>query len=212
MRILVAFLGLFVGILAGLMVVIWNPSARIEPRFSLQTDEPTRLTILDSIARGSGAEPRSLLGLGGELGGGFSDPALRYARVNVAVLKPEQSGANALAVKLSAVSTKNTLFRGRLFANSVWLIDWPGHGSLFLVGSDDYWPMLTDAAWSALFGGGFTPTSDVFPLTERLQIGRFQGVVGATGALAGFAGRYQEWQETGGAAPGGYLKLEPHTL
>ena len=84
MRLLVAFLGLFFGILAGLMVVIWNPSARIEPRFSLQTDEPTRLTILESVARGSGAEPRSLLGLGGTVL--FLVPAMRAPGLVAAII------------------------------------------------------------------------------------------------------------------------------
>lgn len=206
MRILTIVLGLLAGIAAGVAVLAVSPWRYFEQPRGLDGDLPTRLHVAGAVHRGSNAGPAALLGLDSAGTAGFSDPVLRHARITVAILESEVPGAPALAVKLSAASPENDLLRGRLSALSVWNIMWPGHGSLFLAGADDYLPELADSLRSAASGAGFKPMAERYLLSRPLPGGRFHGVVGASGRLATLAGHYREWDKP--QAGGTVIELE----
>ncbi len=210
MRLLATLLGLAAGVVSGLLLLAANLPARLEPSLALAADNLTRLDQRGTIARGMPASALALLGLDADEATAFSDPALRHARLALTVLEPESGGAPALAIKLAAISPANSLLRGHLFTNSVWSVAWPGHGSLFLVGSDDYWPLLADGIHALLRGDGPQARPGAYLLSERRQPGYFHGIVGASGALADFAGRYREWLLLGDPQRSGWLEVEPH--
>ncbi|RMF97866.1 MAG: hypothetical protein D6727_04450 [Gammaproteobacteria bacterium] len=211
MRLLAALLGLACGCLTGLLLLAANLPARFDTPFTLSSDNLTRLDERGTVARGMSASALDLLGLEANGPAAFGDPALRHARLALSLLQPDSGGAPALGVKLSASSADNSLLRGRLFADSAWSVAWPGHGSLFLVGYDDYWPLLADSLAALLRSGRLEPRPGAYLLSGRRRPTRFQGVVGASGALAEFAGRYREWLVVGDAGRSGYLEIEPHS-
>jgi hypothetical protein len=83
-------------------------------------------------------------------------------------------------------------------ADSAWNLIWPGHGSLFLVGRDDYRTLLADRVFNALAGNGFRPS----PLQQAITIS--PRLVGSGGRLAAAQGTYREYWSPGS---GGELEL-----
>ena len=191
----VIIVGLITGFCAGAALLLVYPVDWLPGSTFVQRTSQTRLSITDASHRGIEATVGAMLGLGQIEGGGFMDPALRNSRISVAVLDPVgEAGAPALAVKLSAVAPDNNLLRSRLVAVSDWNLYWPGHGSLFLAGIDNYWPLLKDAIWSALTGSGFHVHGSHL-LSPVSELAATQRVIGASGKLERLAGSYREWQE-----------------
>ncbi len=209
MKWIVMIAGLIAGFSAGAALLLVYPLDWLPGHTLVQRASQTRLSITDATHRGIKATAGAMLGFRQTDGGGFMDPALRNARISVAVLDPVgEAGAPALAVKLSAVAVDNNLLRSRLVANSDWNLYWPGHGSLFLTGIDDYWPLLKEAIWSALTGNGFRVHGSHL-LTPASGHAAAQRVIGASGKLKRLAGSYREWQQYDSAdGPEGTLELD----
>lgn len=183
----VAIVGLLTGALVTAFALLEDPLALFESATVQPITDPAQLITSSEISRGLSFDPAGILGFETAQVEPFADPALRYARLEVALLDSADGGARALAVKLSAPRADNSLVRGRLVADSAWNLIWPGHGSLFLVGRDDYRPLLADQVWNATMGRGFQGTSrpQAIAIAPRL--------LGGGGRLATAAGTYREY-------------------
>lgn len=194
MRWLVAIVGLCAGAAAGVALLLANPLRALDRPFALAEDAVFGLAVPAGAERGLALAPGALLGLGGAGAGGFTDPALRYARAQVAIVAPLDGQPPAIGVKLASVARDNGLLEGRLAMNAAWVLFWPGQGGVFLVGEDDHWPRLADAVRSASAGGAFQPGDARYRLTtSAADDARPAVVLGGTGALGRARGLYEEW-------------------
>lgn len=192
MRFLSAILGLACGVVATVALLLLDPVSFFAGAPKLEIDNPSALTIIGPAGRGIRQQPAALLGLGDPEGGGFSDAGLRHARFQIARLDSADSGAPALAVKMVAVARDNNLLRSDLFMDSAWNLVWPGHGSVFLTGRDDYRPLLADMAENLLRGDGLQLSGRQHPLTVNARL------YGASGRLQGADGTWREYRSPGG--------------
>lgn len=194
MRILVAVIGLVAGMLAGVLLLLMNPLMMLDRPSELDEDDILMKSFGAPIHRGMNVALWSMLGLADDDPDAvLASAAIRYARIDVAVLDSDEAGSGALAVKLSAYSEQNELLRGRLGMSSCWNIIWPGRGSVFLVGQENYWPMLSEAALSALQGDDSVLDADQYLLTTRWSLSDYQGAIGASGIYEESAGQFREF-------------------
>ncbi|UCG72228.1 MAG: hypothetical protein JSV45_13410 [Chromatiales bacterium] len=187
MPILVAILGLLTGMVVTGFALLQDPFSLFESATDTPIDAPAQLVTSSAIGRGLTFYPVGILGFEDAQVEPFADPALRYARLELALLDSGDGGARALAVKLSAPRGDNSLVRGRLVTDSAWNVIWPGHGSLFLAGRDDYRPLLADHLLNAASGKGLQGTErpQLMTIAPRL--------LGSGGRLAAAAGTYREY-------------------
>lgn len=194
MRVLVAIVGLLAGLSSGVTLLLLNPLSMLDRPAPLDAEGVLTKPFSAPIHRGLSVNVWSMLGLGDD------DPdmvldgaAIRHARIGVAILESGDPGPAALAVKLSAYSDRNDLLRGRLGMSTCWNIIWPGRGSIFLVGQENHWPMLSEAALAALRGDGFLLGSEEYLLTTRWSSSDYQGAIGASGIYEKSAGQFREF-------------------
>jgi hypothetical protein len=193
-RALAALLGLGGGALAAAWVLLSDPLSLVWGTGSRDIPGAERLVVGETLARGVAAEPAGVLGLAPEDGSPFRDGALRYARIDLAIVDSAGGGTPALGVRLSAISPDNSLAGRRLLMDSVWNLAWPDHGSLFLAGRDDYRPLLADQAWNAITGEGFRPSPRRRALTTSARL------LGGGGRLTAALGSYVEYRDPGAGA------------
>lgn len=207
MRILVIIAGLLAGLVAGTAVLLLRPAQWLAPAPLSQEGTTVVMKMVSGIQRGSAVGPFAALGLGPPSGGGLGETSLQYSRFGIAVLDGGLDGGRAIGVKLAALGPDNSLLAGHLGGEVAWNVIWPGLGSIFLVGEEDYWPELADAMRAGARGDGFTTDGQRY-LVSRHGAGEFQGVVGASGRLQTAAGSYDEWKEPAGpTAMAGQLDL-----
>jgi hypothetical protein len=187
MRALVILAGLVIGVALTLFLLIRDPLGLFEAASVEPLKDPTQLVVNTSIQRGIIASPAGLLGSEEAQIAPFADSALRHARLEVALLDSTDGGARALAVKLSATDGDNSLLQGRLAADSAWNLMWPGHGSLFLIGRDDFRPPLGDYLVSTLAGTELANSQPLQPISISPRL------LGAGGRLTLAEGTYREY-------------------
>lgn len=187
MKILVVIAGLITGVIATAFTLLQDPLGLAESASSAPLANTAQLLVSDSLERGIKAEPAGILGDENAQVRPFPDSALRHSRLAVVLLDSAEGGAQALAVKLAATRQDNSLLRGRLAADSAWNLIWPGHGSLFLVGRDDYRSLLADQVTNLLTGQGSSATLQPRPITLS------QRLLGAGGRLIQAKGIYREY-------------------
>jgi hypothetical protein len=197
MRLIIAVVGLVCGCLASSAFLLAGGPGLLQARIGLAVDEPSELLVDQVISRGIAEHPAALLGLAASQGGGFSDPGLRHARIGIVRLDSAEAGASALAIKISAPATDNSLLNGRLYMQSTWNMAWPGHGSVFLTGRDNHLPLLANLSWNLVNGDGFKLSERPHPLSEKARL------LGAGGRLLAAEGIYREY-----VSPPGAGKLE----
>ena len=187
MRWLVTLLGVAAGAVFSGWLMVGDTLSGFRGRISVPVRDPSVVVINAELGRGIPESPAALLGLAAPEGRSFSDAGLRHARFSVARLDSAEGGASALAVKLSALSPDNSLLAGRLTMDSSWSVVWPGHGSLFLSGRDDYRPLAADVAWNALRGQGLNLSVQPHELSMDARL------LGAGGRLQDVEGNYREY-------------------
>lgn len=194
MPVLVAIVGLVLGAMFTAFTLLQDPLNLFESALVQPMADPAQLVTSSEIDRGVLSTPAGILGFEAAQVDPFVDSALRYARLEVALLDSGDGGARALAVKLAAPRADNSLARGRLVADSAWNLIWPGHGSVFLVGREDYRPLLADQLWKGMIGSG--PGSTLQPRAISIA----PRLLGSGGRLATAAGSYREYwnPDTGG--------------
>lgn len=194
MRILVALIGLVGGLLAGLLLLLMNPLVALDRPTELDEDGILMTSFSAPIHRGMDEALWSMLGLADDdPDTALASPAIRNSRIDVAVLDSDDVGSAGLAVKLSAYSEQSDLLRGRLGMSSCWNIIWPGRGSIFLVGQENRWPMLSEAVLSALQGDDSRVDADQYLLTTQWSTSDYQGVIGASGTYEDSSGQFREF-------------------
>lgn len=194
MRIVIALLGLVIGVVLGIALLMLNP-------LSLGQGTPAGLSGAVRVLawesgggfRGFELTPGGLIGLRSTAGSAaaFTDPALRHARVEIVTLADDAGGPPALGVRLSMVSAGNSLLQARLGVETAWNLIWPGQGSALLAGSENFWTPLRDGLWSAARGRGFQPQGSRYPLPPLPELGA-PALIAGTGSLAGAQGRFRE--------------------
>jgi len=193
MRSVLGIISFFAGAMAGVILVLVKPAGSsdgIKPFGS----ESLLVTRFDSSGyRGMDILPLSLLGIGTSGSRhALKDSANRYARVSTVVLESDDGEPVALAVKLSALGKQNNLLNGRLDMNTNWNLFWPGQGSIFLAGTDNYWALVSDGTVSGLKGEGFQLKPETYGLSVRHQSGTVPRVIGASGQYKDTEGRFRE--------------------
>ena len=187
MRIFIAIAGVLAGILITAFGLLQDPLGLFDGASTAPVPEPAQLVVNGRVARGITADAAGMIGAADAQVDAFADSVLRHARLAVVLLDSADGGAQALAVKLSATRADNSLLRGRLAADSAWNLMWPGHGSLFLTGRDDYRPLLADQVTNLLTGQGFDA-----PVPPRAIV-MSPRLMGAGGRLTPALGTYQEY-------------------
>lgn len=206
MRFLVGLLGFVIGIGLAVAVLLARPAQLLQPAAAFDNSDAIRMSFAQALQRGVSDGPLTGLGIGADLAGGLGDPSLDHLRFDLVVLDGGDDGGQALAVKLTALGRENDLLAGRLTTQSAWNLVWPGQGSLFLVGSDDQWPLLSESLAGGAQGAGFDLAPGEYPLHGTGQPGLRQEVVGASGRLSNAAGQYRELRVEPGT--GGVLELQ----
>jgi hypothetical protein len=194
MRRAVVLIGFLCGVLVALAALMLNPMAWSSSPPASAAKGARTLTYTPAAFRGFELRPMALLGVAGidADGAGLADPAIRYARVEVEPLTADSSSAVALAVRLSSLAKQNSLFRARLGVITDWNVVWPDQGSLFLSGSENFWPVVRDCLWSLLRGRGFRPAETRYQLPPVPGGGTGQSVSGVRGSFAGAHGSFSE--------------------
>ena len=193
MRMLIAILGLVLGVLVGFGLVLVNPVAYLRGLPPLPSDlAPAKAYRWDDY-RGIEAGVADLLGIGrGASAVVLKDPALAHVRIGIVVLPAGEGMSAALAVKVSAIADDNSLWRARLGTLDYWNIFWPGEGSIFATGYNNLWLMTRDSFWATLRGGGPEMLAAEYPVSAPPPPGHATGVSGAAGRYAGFTGEIRE--------------------
>ncbi|MEZ5563079.1 MAG: hypothetical protein R3F27_09025 [Gammaproteobacteria bacterium] len=192
MRWLIGILGLVLGLLAGTAIVLFNPLAAGSQQGPVQANlVPDKAYRMDDY-RGMDPGLGSLLRGAGRSGEkALAAPALAKLRIGIVVLPAGNGRPAALAVKVSTLSEKNSLWRAQLGTLDYWNIFWPGEGSVFASGYSNYWPLLQDGFLDMLPGTD-AAADPVVPLSAQPPAGELAGVNGAAGRYAGFIGEIRE--------------------
>lgn len=186
MKILVAVLGLVLGIAAGFGIALANPMALFGGLGPMNAPRPLTRTYHLDEARGAPVGVAALLGLARPGAAGFRDPANRNVRMGVVVLPAGDGMPAALAVRTSVVAEDNSLWQARLGVTDYFNIGWPGTGSVFAIGYGNYWKFARDQVWSVARGGKGLAAS--YPVSALPPPGQARGVIGASGRYAGAGG------------------------
>ncbi len=189
-KVLLSGLGLAIGALLGGALLLLNPLALLQGRPAALSGPV--LTLGWEAGGGYRGMPLTARGLlGGEGPLRFEEPAIRHARVEVMALTPESGATPALGVRFASVSRLNSLLNARLGVETSTNVIWPARGTLFLAGSENFWPPLRDALWSAVRGRGLRPGEARYALAPLPGLGAPQ-IAAGTGEFAGVTGSFRE--------------------
>jgi len=192
-RVLVAVLGLALGILTGAGLLLSNPLAWFRGLPPLPADLAPAKTYRWDDYRGIEGGVADLLGVARrnrEVA--LMDPALPNVRVGIVVLPAGEGSPAALAVKVSAIAEENSLWRAELGTSDSWSIFWPGEGSIFANAYSNYWDVARDAFFAAVVGGDREHMAPSYAITAPSPRGDLAAVTGASGRFAGFTGEIRE--------------------
>lgn len=191
MRVLVAILGLALGILAGAALLLLNPLSWFGGLPPLPTDlAPARAYRWENF-RGMESTVAELLGVARpKRDVALQDPALRHVRVGIVVLPAGNGAPAALAIKVAMLDDANSLWRAQLGTDDYWNIFWPGEGSVFANAYSNYWALARDAFFASVAGSELMEES--YPVTAPPPLRDPAGVTGASGRYAGFTGETRE--------------------
>ena len=194
MRVIIGVIGFLAGVAAGALLVLFNPLGQLDRVPSLDGDAVATKRFEEGAYRGMEIALGPMLGLANpNQGQGFREQSIGYSRASLVRLQGDGDLQAALAVKLSSYSTENSLLRGRLGMISLWNIVWPGEGSVFMLGQENFLPLLSEARLSALKGDGYSVRDERYPLTTRWSSTDYQGIIGASGQYAEAGGQFREW-------------------
>lgn len=193
MRILTGVIGLVLGFLVGALLLVANPLSLVGQLSPLPREvAPPKAYRLEDF-RGMGTGVKDLLGRGDrDSDVALKDSALVHLRIGTLVLPAGDGVPAALAVKVSAVSPQNSLWRARLGTLDYWNIAWPGEGSVFASGYSNFWALSRDLMLAGVRGAGADALADRYELSALPPVNADVGVVGATGRFAGVTGSIRE--------------------
>ena len=193
MRALVALLGLVLGVVAGVSLLLANPLAWTRSLPPLPADLAPARPYSAGDFRGYDGDIRNLLGIDGvDRDLAFPDPALAHVRAGIVVLPAGEGAPAALAIKVSAVASDNSLWRARLGTHDYWNILWSGEGSVFVANDANYWGFARDSFFALLRGGGGDSLAPSYALSARSPSNGLPAIFGASGRYAGFTGEVRE--------------------
>lgn len=193
MRALVVVLGLLLGLLAGVSLLLMNPLAWLRGLPPLPADLAPATAYRWDEFRGVDGGVANLFGMARrnrEVA--LVDPALANVRIGIVVLPAGAGLPAALAVKVSAIDEKNSLWRAQLGTDDHWSIFWPGEGSVFANAYSNYWTVMRDVFFASLIGGNREHMAPSYAVTAPPPSGEPTGVTGASGRHAGFTGEIRE--------------------
>jgi len=127
----------------------------------------------------------------------------------VILLKDYSGRTVALGTRLSAIDKSSKLTDTELGVTTYTNIFWPNSGSVFLVGRENRWPILTNNAMASLVGD--PATIPEFPVSAASSGDLETGVVGGSGQFRSAGGQYVETLWEDGQSPGlyaGAIELE----
>jgi hypothetical protein len=203
-RTVVGIAGFVLGVTLALLLLLLNPVVLTHPRPATPVGSVRSLGWGSTASGGMALRPLALLGMNAA-DGQFADPGIRHTRVEVAADSNGSGAAPALVVRLTGLARGNSLLRAELGTVTHTNIVWPGRGSVFLSGSENFWAPLRAGFWSALRGQGFRPAADRYVLPPMPgAAGSAASVTGATGEYATARGNYRETFLPDSARPGDF--------
>jgi hypothetical protein len=201
MRLLVAFAGLVLGTVAGVLLLALNPLVAVGELAALAAGPGTvtKRYALDEVAGLAIGLPQ-LLGLA-QSPAALPDEANRNLRIGIAVLPAGDGRPAGLAVKASVLSPQNSPWRARLGTLDYWTIAWPGEGSVVATGYANYWALGRDVLFANLRGAGRSGLAPAYPVSALPPATDDRGVHGATGRYRGTRGDLREVLEPAADGP-----------
>jgi len=191
---LVGILGILIGIGSAGALLLLNP---FYPHIERSGNVQRGTIVFDYSAaeyRGIAMTPPSFFGISKFFGSGdeFYSDGIRHTAAAVMLVKNQDGQTAALATKLTAVAETSDLLVGDLGVDSYWNVFWPNSGSVFLVGRENYWPVITDVLIAGLRGEGPLPTGEQYSVTVRPEGRRVRGILGSSGKFTGATGLFQD--------------------
>jgi hypothetical protein len=194
MKGLVGILGILIGTGSALVLLLLNPFyPHIDPSGNVQRGAMI-YNYSAAEYHGIAMTPLSFFGISEIFGGGdgFYSDGIRHTAAAVILLRNRDGQTAALATKLTAVAEASDMLVGDLGIDSYWNIFWPNSGSVFLVGRENYWPVVTDVLIAGLRGEGPLPAGERYSVTVRPEGRRVRGVLGSSGKFTGATGLFQD--------------------
>lgn len=203
MRFLGAILGLLSGVVAGVVLVAWNPLTWSRNLSPLDSDAAPRRAYSDDNFRGIDGSIDDLLGLGQKKEpkdsrsgrGPLPGTTLSGVRIGIVRLPSGAGSPAALAVKVSTIDAGNSLWLGQLGTDDYWNVFWPGEGSVFAAGYGNSWSIIRNRLLAFV---GIPPadrgSANDQALSAPPPAGMWTGVIGASGRYTGYVGEIREWQ------------------
>jgi hypothetical protein len=201
MRLLVAFAGLVLGVVAGVLLLALNPLVAVGELAALPAGPATvtkRYAFDDAAGLALGLP--QLLGLA-RSPAALPDAANGNLRIGIAVLPAGDGRPAALAVKASVLSPQNSPWRARLGTLDYWTIAWPGEGSVVATGYANNWALGRDVLFANLRGAGRGGLAAAYPVSALPPATDDQGVHGATGRYRAARGALREVLEPAADGP-----------
>jgi hypothetical protein len=202
-RHIASLVSLLLGIGAGVLLLIMNPLFLVGRLPA--SDGSSLLSYRYSSAVDPGPGPLVARLLGRDNNAAGADPALRYSDAAIVLLPATAGSPAALAVRVSALSTQNSLLRARLGTLDYWNIQWPAEGGLFAAGYSNYWKLAGDT-----FVAGDDGPAGRYDLAALPPATAGGGITGASGRYAGASGQLRESIIVGDRPPERSVELEIH--
>ena len=194
MKALVGILGILIGVGSAIALLLWNP---FYPHIESSGNVQRGTIVFDYSAseyRGVEMTPLSFFGISGMFSDGdeFYSDGIRHTAAALMLFKNRDGQTAALATKLTAVAETSDLLVGDLGIDSYWNVFWPNSGSVFLIGRENYWRVITDVLIAGLRGESQLPTGEQYSVTVRPEGRRVRGILGSSGRFTGATGLFHD--------------------
>jgi hypothetical protein len=189
-HLIVAILGLFVGVTLGGAVLYYNPFTTAATEMSSPSDRVLRYSLPDQVLTLAMGEDAIFPG---KL---HASPSLWEETIDrtavLGLVLNDESGPAAVASRLMAASSSTDLLLRGALVSDYWLVTYPGQGTLFVRSDSNVWPFLKQTALPAWlldrpWHGPVEYRPTVGPGADHMAV-----VVGVSGAFEGQQGSAEE--------------------
>jgi hypothetical protein len=194
MKKLIAVVGLLLGLVSGLLLLVFNPLRNDQPVYITAAGDTLLYDFAAIDVQGKEIDAPALLGLGPLLprSAGFAEEGIENASAAVMALRSESGRPAALATRLAYFRESDSLLMGPLGTEVYWNVFWPNEGSVFLIGYESYWPLIQEQILSLVPNAlrfGMEPVSALSVIPKDAETA---GVYGSSGSNHSLRGQFIE--------------------
>jgi hypothetical protein len=146
-HLIVAILGLFVGVALGGAALYYNPFTAAVTEMSTPSDRVLRYSLPDQVLTLAMGEDAVIPGQPHAAQSLWEETIDRTAVVGLVL--NDASGPAAVASRLMAPSPSTDLLLRGALVSDYWLVTYPGQGTLFVRSDSNVWPFLKETALPA---------------------------------------------------------------